>query len=172
MKGRVILFGLLIVAIALAGCAQMPAAPAAAPSGAISGQQVSVQETRLFDAGRQNLQFTIEAAGKVYQGSTQDGQGLIFFDGDKIYRGLNITGEVLFNLEGDNLLIGTNGPAAYHLEAGDKIGEAANGPIVYTISGTRLFEGSGTTGGITFESDVDLSVDLWPLLVVLADRRF
>lgn len=171
MRARVILVAVLVVTVALVGCTQ--AAPAQKPAEVqVGGAEVSLSPARIFNEGQKTLLFTVEASGKIYQGSTQQGQAVLTFEGGKIYRGASSAGELLFTLDGSKLKVGANGPTAYTFESGFKVREGDNGAVVYTISNNRMFAGSGTSGAIVFDANTSLENDIQYVLPVLADQRF
>ncbi len=173
MKGRVILVAVLVVTIALVGCTAQQAAQPAGP--AVGGQQVAAGSTRLYsDPQKSNLVYEIDANGRVYQGTVQQGQTILFFDGTTIFRGANSTGEKLFTVEGDRIFVGGSsaGPIAYTVQNGRVFEGDEKGPVVYTIEGERMFAGPNTTGNIVFQANQDLAGNVQFLLPILADQRF
>ena len=171
MNVRIILLVTLIAITGLVGCSQEPAAPAV--SEAVSGQSVSAGSLRIEDANNTIL-FTVDG-DRVYQGSVQDGQIVISYDGDTIRRGGSPTGEELFTVDGDRVHVGasTDGPIAYTIDADGKVHEGdGQGAIIYTIEDNRVFEGSGSAGAILFDANEDFGADLFPILPVLLDKRF
>ncbi|MFQ5593954.1 MAG: hypothetical protein ACE5HA_07365 [Anaerolineae bacterium] len=177
MKGRNILSGLiLLVAVALMGCSQLPTqlVPAAPAGQSVQGEEVARSGVRLFsDPQKTNLAFEIQN-GRVYQGSVSQGQTILFFNGQRVYRGANTTGEILFTVSGNRIFVGANttGPIAYTVQNGRVFEGTDKGPIIYTIRGDRLFQGPNTTGAIVFEANANLTGTIQFLLPILADRRF
>jgi hypothetical protein len=173
---KIVLFVVLVSAMALTACAgqsmvRMPDPPAGP---AIQGEDVAAGRTRLYsDPQQRNLVFEIDN-GRVYQGTRQEGQAVLFFNGSRIFRGANTTGEILFNVQGERIFVGPNatGPLAYTVRGGRVYEGNDRGPIIYTISDTRGYGGANTTGNVVFESNIDLSGDILFLIPILGDRRF
>ncbi|MFQ5342063.1 MAG: hypothetical protein ACE5F6_11015 [Anaerolineae bacterium] len=174
MKARVILVAVLVVAVALVGCTQAQKAPESAK---VSGSSVSAGQTRLWTDAQKSGDptFTVDSNGKVYQGTVQTGQAILFFDGSTVFRGANSTGEKLFTVGGETIFVGgnTNGPAAYTV-TGNKVyeGKGTQGAILYNIDGERLREGANATGSLVFQANTNLTGSVQFLLPILADRRF
>jgi len=184
MRSREILLVVLVVAIALGSgliglylgrnSAQQAAAPAVTVGGA---QSVSAGQVRLWTDAQKSGDptFTVDSNGRVYQGTVQTGQAILFFDGSTVFRGANSTGEKLFTVGGETIFVGgnTNGPAAYTV-TGNKVyeGKGTQGAILYNIDGERLREGANATGSLVFQANTALSGNAQFLLPILADRRF
>jgi hypothetical protein len=183
MKGREILLVILVVSIALGSgliglyLGRSSARQEAMATGqTVGGQAVATGTTRLYDdANKSNLQYEIDSNGRVYMGTVQQGQTILFFDGSTIFRGANSTGEKLFTVGGDTLFVGgnTNGPAAYTVK-NSKVyeGQGTQGAILYNVDGERLRLGANATGDLVFQANKDLAGDVLFLLPVLADQRF
>ncbi len=173
MKARVILFAMLVVALVLVGCAQ--AQPAQQGQAPVQGEAVAAGTTRLFsDPQKSNLAYEIDSNGRVYQGTVQQGQAILFFDGKTVFRGANSTGEKLFTVSGNRIYVGgsTNGPVAYTVQNGRVYEGTEKGPVIYTIEGERMFQGANTTGDIVFQANKALTGNVQFLLPILADQRF
>ena len=172
MNARLILLVTFIAIFVLVGCANdQTIAPAAGDT--VSGQSVSAGSLRIEDANNTIL-FTVDGT-RVYQGSVQDGQVVLSFDGDTIRRGGSPTGEELFTISGDRVYVGasTDGAIAYTIDADGKVHEGdSQGVVIYTIEDNRVFEGSGSNGAILFDANEDFGTDLFPVLPVLLDTRF
>jgi hypothetical protein len=182
MKSREILLVVLVVAIALVsgliglwlGRSQAQQAMMAPSGPAVSGQEVASAKVRLFgDPQKQNLLYEIDM-GRVYQGTVQQGQAILFFDGQRVYRGANTTGEILFTVEGDRIFAGPNttAPLAYTVNNNRVFEGNSKGPIIYTIEGDRVYRGPNPTGEIVFDSNVNLDGNVRFLLPILADQAF
>ena len=184
MRSREILLVVLVVAIALGSgliglylgrnSAQQAAAPAVTVGGA---QSVSAGQVRLWTNAQKTGEpaFTVDSNGRVYQGTVQTGQAILFFDGTTVFRGASSTGERIFTVSGETIYVGgnTNGPAAYTV-SGDRIyeGKGTQGAVLYNINGERLREGPNTNGNLVFQANANLSGNVRFLLPILADRRF
>ncbi len=185
MKGREVILVVLVVAIALGSgliglylgrsSVQTQIAASGGPVG--GGQQVAAGSIRLWDNPQMtgDVKFEIEANGRVYQGTVQTGQPILFFDGTTIYRGPNNTGEKLFTVEGNVIHVGgsSSGPAAYTIE-NNKIyeGQGTQGAILYNIDGSRMYEGANPTGNLVFQANQELTGDVVFILPILADQRY
>jgi len=183
MRSREILLVVLVVAIALGSgliglyLGRSSVQQAAAPAVSVTGASVSAGQVRLWTNAQKSGDptFTIDSTGKVYQGTVQTGQAILFFDGTTIFRGASSTGEKLFTVSGDTIYTGgsTNGPAAYTV-TGNKVyeGKGTQGTILYNIDGERLRAGANTTGNLVFQANKALTGNVLFLLPVLADHRF
>ncbi len=182
MRSREILLVVLVVAIALGSgliglyLGRSSVQQAAAPTGpSVGGAPVAAGTTRLYsDPQKSNLAYEIDSNGRVYQGTVQQGQAILFFDGKTVFRGANSTGEKLFTVSGNRIYVGgsTNGPVAYTVQNGRVYEGTEKGPVIYTIEGERMFQGANTTGDIVFQANKALTGNVQFLLPILADRRF
>lgn len=173
---RFVLVAGLLVAVAIVGCSQLPTTmiPSGGEGELVVGEPVALETVRLYEGtGPSNIAYEFEA-GRVYEGTVNQGQAVLFFDGDRIYRGNNQTGEILFNRDGNRLFVGANtsGAIAYTFE-GDRIFEGTSqGQILYTVEGDRMFAGPNTTGSVVFEAAQPLTGDVVFLLPILAEQRY
>ena len=175
MRNRVVLLSVLVVVMALAGCAPIETQQLQPQGEAVTGADVAAGETRLFsDAQKTNLAYTFEGQ-RVYQGSVSQNNVILFFDGNRIFRGANATGEVLFTVRNGAIFEGAqaSGEPVWTVE-NDRIHEGrANGPVVFSIEGDRLFQGpQANPANIVFASNADLTGNVQFLLPVLATQRF
>ncbi len=175
MKKRVILFSVLVVALALAAC--VPAEAPAQPQGeAVSGAEVAAGETRLFsDAQKTNLAYSIQGQ-RVYQGAVSQNQVILFFNGTTVFRGANESGEKLFTVKDGAIYEGAqaSGAPVWTIADGRIHEGTANGPTVYTLEGERLFQGpQANPSKIVFASNADLTTgDVQFVLPILATQRY
>lgn len=176
MSRKVVLLIILLTAIAVMSCNQLPTqvVPPAPAGEAVGGEEIASRSVRLFsDPQKINLAFEFEN-GRVYRGPVSRGQTILYFDGRRIFRGSNATGEILFTVSGNRIFVGPNttGALAYTVANGRVYEGSRTGPIVYTIEGDRLFRGPNTTGDIVLQANRELSGNVRFLLPILADQRF
>lgn len=176
MKGRVFLLSLLVVVLAVAGCAGLEA-PAVAPQQEVAGgQAVSAGQTSLWTTSNRagDPAYTIDATGVIYEGTENTGQPVLFFDGDNIYRGSNNTGEILFTRDGNTLFVGSDSSTAAYTFEGETIfeGQGTQGAILFNIQDDTLRRGADAGGDLVFRANEALQGDVVTLLPVLADQRY
>lgn len=177
MKGRVFLLGLLVVVLAVAGCAGMPAPAANAPQSEVNtGSNVSASQTNLWTTSNRagNPAFTFDASGVVYEGTENTGTAVLYFDGTNIYRGSNSNGEILFNRDGNTLFVGSDQSTAAYTFEGENIfeGQGTQGAILFNIQDDTLRRGANASGDLVFRANDALQGDVVTLLPVLADQRY
>jgi hypothetical protein len=168
-----ILAAVLVIAVAMVGCAQtpqmqVPAAPIAA------GEDVSAGSLRFWDNAQMtgDVLYSIEPTGRTFQGTVQQGQAILFFDGSTFFRGPNNTGEIIFNLENDTIFVGaTSEVAAYTVKDGIVYeGGSTSGAILYNYEGSKMFEGN-SSANLVLQGNGDIGGDAVYVLPLLADGR-
>lgn len=176
-RGTVLSFVVLLVAIALIGCSQLPGqmvppTPAGEP---VEGEAVGFgfgDSIRLFtDPQTRNLAFEIEG-GRVYAGTVQQGQIILYFSSRRIFAGPNATADILYTIEGNRLVEGAHpfGDIAYTIES-DRVFEGTpRGDILYSIENDRMFGGPSPAGPIVFQANRPLTGNVRFLLPILAEQ--